>query len=392
MVKTIVILGAGLAGVPLAHYLAGKVAPSHRDVKVVLVSPNEEFYWNLASVRFVVDPMLIPEDKYLFSIQNQFSKYPKDKFEFVAGKAEALDPTNNSVTVHLNDGSARAINYHTLVIATGTRSRENMPWKGLSTSPETRAAVSRLQKSIRDAKSIVVAGAGVTGVEFAGELGSAFSKHGKKQVTIISTDPLPLEARIMDRTRKAAKAELEKLNVKFIGGARVTGVHTAADGSKGQEIELAKDDGTAQKIKADLLIPTYGAVPNTEFVPANLRDGPTGLVQQDKYLRVPGHDNIFVVGDAGNLQPAQVVNVEPQLRHLMKNFDAYLRSGRVEEYKFDKDKVMLALTVGRDRGTGQIGTMKPISFLIWAMKGRHIGTNYSPQYAAGLKGPSGAWP
>lgn len=392
MVKTIVVLGAGLAGLPLAHYITGKIAPNHGDLKVILVSPNEEFYWNLASVRFAVDSKLIPEDKYFFSIRNEFAKYPKGKFEFVAGKAEALDPDRNSVTVQLNDGGSRTIEYHTVIIATGNRSREDMPWKGLSTSPETRAAVARLQTAIKSAKSIVVAGAGVTGVEFAGELGSEFAKNGKKQVTIISMQSLPLESRIMERTRKTAKEELEKLKVKFIGGARVTAVRTAGDGPKGQnEIELAKDDGTTQTIRADLVIPTYGAIPNTEFVPEGLKDS-QGLVKQDKYLRVPGHGNTFVVGDAGNLQPSQAVYVDPQLRHLMKNFDSYLRTGDIAEYAHDKDKITLALTVGRDRGTGQIGTMKPFSWLIWMLKGRHLGTDKSAEYASGLKGSNGAWP
>lgn len=395
MTKTIVVLGAGLVGIPLAHYLLSRTASKHSDIRVVLVSPNEEFYWKLASVRFIAVPALIPEEKYLFSIAKEFAKYPKDKFEFVLGKAQALDPATNSVTVALNDGGARTIDYHTVVIATGSRYRENMPWKDLDTSQQTRAAIARLQQDIKAAKSIVVAGAGVTGVEFAGELGSEFAKDGKKNITIVSTDSLPLESRIMESVRKTAKHELEKLGVKFVGGARITG--GTADGEQQQQkknktLELTKTDGTTQTIRADLVIPTYGVVPNTEFAPESMRDD-SGHLRQDKYLRAPGYDNVFVLGDAGNLQTSQAANSEPQLRHFMKQLDAYLQTGKVaEEYKFDANKVMIGLTIGRDRGTGQMGSMKPWSWVVWALKGRHIGTNYSAAYAAGLKGSNGAWP
>lgn len=49
MSKTVVILGAGLAGLPLAHHILKNKADKY-DLKVVLVSPSDEFYWNLASV------------------------------------------------------------------------------------------------------------------------------------------------------------------------------------------------------------------------------------------------------------------------------------------------------------------------------------------------------
>ena len=42
-------------------------------------------------------------------------------------------------------------------------------------------------------------------MEFAGELGAAYAKKGIKKITILSTDPLPLESRLQDKVRATAK-------------------------------------------------------------------------------------------------------------------------------------------------------------------------------------------
>ncbi|KAI1876476.1 hypothetical protein JX265_004002 [Neoarthrinium moseri] len=386
MTKTVVVLGAGMAGLPISHYLLSHTTTSVPDLRVILVNPSDEFYWNLASVRAVV-PGQLSEDKYLWSIPKLFAKYPSDKFEFLAGKAETLSPDSNSVVVALNDGSKRSIDYHTVIIATGSDSKDGMPWKTVGTSQQTRAALAKLQQGIKDAKSIVVGGAGTTGVEFAGELGTVYAKAGTKAVTIISADTLPLESRVMESTRSTAKSELERLNVKFIAGAKITNV-TEAGGQ--QVLELTKKDGSKTALKTDLFVPTFGMVLNTQFAPRDMLDA-QGQLQQDKYLRAPKYKNVFVLGDAGNLEAKQAAMLENQIRHLAKQFDSYFKSGQVEEYKFDPSKVMLGISIGSGRGTGQVGTWKPFSLIMWFMKSRHLGTDKAMDIAAGLRTFGGKW-
>ncbi|KAI0122819.1 hypothetical protein BJ170DRAFT_599492 [Xylariales sp. AK1849] len=386
MTKTIVVLGAGLTGLPVAHYLLSHTAANVPDLRVILVSPNDEFFWNLAAVRAVI-PGQLAEDKYLWSIPKVFAKYPTDKFEFVAGKAETLLPDTNSVTVTLNDGSKRNIGYHTVIVATGSDAKQAMPWKHVGTSQQTRAAISQLQEGIKNAKSIVVGGAGATGVEFAGELGSEYAKFGHKAVTIISADALPLEERIMTATRETAEKELEKLKIKVVTDTKVTGV-TESGGR--QVLELTKKDGSKTTLKADLFVPTYGMVYNTEFAPASMIDAASGRLSQDTYLRSPQYKNVFVLGDVGNLQPPQGVQSDTQLRHLAKQMESYLKTGKLEEYKFD-DKITLGLAVGRDRGTGQLGTWKPFSLIMWYFKSRYLGLNWSEDVVAGRRSFGGKW-
>ncbi|KAI1415161.1 FAD/NAD(P)-binding domain-containing protein [Hypoxylon sp. FL1857] len=404
MTKTVVILGAGVAGLPLAHYLVSRTATQIPDLRVVLVSPNSHFYWGLASVRFAlpVKQHGITEDKYLFPIEEQFSRYPnKEQFKFVVGAAKELHPDRNSLTVALKekdkDGAEEIeIEYHTLIIATGTTYSGGMPWKALGTTEETRAAITQLQKQIDAAKSIVVAGAGATGVEFAGELGAAYGKNGKKSITILSPDPLPLESRIQDRVRASAKKELEKLGVKFIGHARLTAVTPASKGTE-KEIKIELDDNgkkTTQTLTADLLIPTYGAEYNTSFAPAEMVSS-SGRLLQNPDLRSPNHPNIFIVGDVGNLQPPQAIYAEQQGRHLMQHLPAYLAGDGKDiapYYSGAEDKVQFAVTVGPSRATGQVGSFQLPSLLIWWLKGRYLGTNYTPDLAAGKRSLGGPLP
>lgn len=400
MTKTIVILGAGLAGLPLAHHLVSRVAPQHSDLRIVLVSPLTHFYWCLASVRFVLPTTAhsIPEDRYLYPIADQFASYANSsQFEFVAGAASKLDPDQNSVTVTLNDGSEREIAYHTLVVATGTSYADGVPWKALGSVDETRASISKLRAQIDAASSIVIAGAGPTGVEFAGELGAAYGKSGKKKITLLSTDPLPLESRIKEGVRLTAKKELEKLGVEYIGNARVTSSSASKSGGSKQEITITmnsnsdKSASTTKTLTADLLIPTYGSKPNTSFVPASLLSPSSpGRLLQDASLRSPSHTNIFVIGDAGSLEPPQAVYAERQTRHLMTQFNSYLKTGAGSPYVADP-KVMYGVTFGPDRGTGQMGRFQLPSLAIWWVKGRYLGTDRAGDWPAVGTG-NGTWP
>ena len=121
MARTIVILGAGWAGLPLAHKLLKHTLPKTKGgLKVVLVSPNSHFYWNVAAVRGVI-PGAIPDEQLFLPITPGFAQYAAENFEFVLGRAERLDQEKNIVEATLNDGTHRSLSYDQLVIATGSQ-------------------------------------------------------------------------------------------------------------------------------------------------------------------------------------------------------------------------------------------------------------------------------
>lgn len=269
-----------------------------------------------------------------------------------------------------------------------------MPFKNLSSTEETRAAIREWAKRIEAAKSIVVAGAGATGVEVAGELGQEYAVSGKKQITLICDDDLPLTQHLRRDVRETTKVELERLKVKVITNARVTTAPSAA--TQNPTLTLTKTstsstDDVPTTLQADLLIRTYGATPNTAFLPSSLLDS-RGYVRQTARLRAEGYDNIFVAGDVGNLESHQAAHADSQAVYVARSLEARIlggepgspspKPGEEEEYK-PIDKIMFGVTIGRNRGTGQFGCWKLWSILIWLVKGRYLGTDYAPKYVKG---------
>lgn len=80
---TIVILGAGLAGVPLTHHLL-KHTPASVGLRVVLVSPNDELLWTYATVRAIL-PDMFGDEKIFHPLGPGFAEYGVPKFEHVVG-------------------------------------------------------------------------------------------------------------------------------------------------------------------------------------------------------------------------------------------------------------------------------------------------------------------
>lgn len=377
--KTIVILGGGVAAAPLIRQTMVNTVLKRDDLKLVVVTPTTHFQWPIAMPRVVV-PGQFADDKVLIPLEPTFKEYPASKFEFVLGKATSLDPTSNLVVVALNSGGTQSVSYDTLIIATGARARDDMPWKSLGTTEETKAKLHSLQEQIKNAKTIVVAGGGLTGVETAGELGFEYAKSGQKEVILVHDSDLPLGPPVMDSVRKASKNELEKLNVKIISNSTV--VNTTTSGNE-TTIEIRGKDGSTKTITAQAYLPATGIIPNTEFVPSNLLDA-RGFIKQTKLLQADGHSNIFVIGDAGNLELSKSQVAEAQTVHLIAALPAYLDGGKATEYT-PLAKDMFGVTIGRSRGTGQMGTMKMFSFLIWWFKGRSLGTDYAGGWAAGKR-------
>ncbi|KAK4127718.1 FAD/NAD(P)-binding domain-containing protein [Parathielavia appendiculata] len=384
MVRTIVILGASYTGVPIAHYLLKHTIAKVESLKVIIVAPNTHMYWNVAAVRGIL-PGLMDDNKLFLPLAPAFAKYPSDRYELVRGVAERVDPASNIVEVRGNDGSSRTIRYDELVIATGSSFKSEMPFKNLGSTEKTKEALHSWAQRIKSAKSIVVAGAGPTGVEVAGELGQAYGVTGKKQITLICDQDLPFSSKFRREVRETAKKELERLKVKVITGAKVTFSPTPSPSSKTVTIS---NTSTSEKttLQVDLVIPTFGIVPNTSYLPPSMLDT-RGFVKQTRFLRAEGHADIFVVGDARNLEESQGVHADAQLVHVVKLIEARLlgqggAAGGVAEYK-PADKVVFAATLGPNKGTGQMGNWKIWSWLVTMLKGKHLGTNYAGAFVRG---------
>lgn len=360
MPKTILILGASFAGLQIAHKLLKYTLPSLMEpYKVVVVSPTDHHYWNLASVRAII-PGQIPDNKVFASIPKGLASYG-DKAEFVLGAASALDPASKTVIISTASGE-RKQTYDILVLATGSRTKGDVPWKSsLAGYEATRDGLHKMQAQVKAAKSIVVGGAGPTGVETSAELGFEYGKT--KEITLI-TSGAQLLTDVPAHVAAFSENELKKLHVNVVKSTRIADVSTSGEG----ETVLSLSNG--EKMVVDLYIPTIGTIPNTEYVPKDLLNE-KGDVMVDQFLRVKGVKDVWAAGDIVDCQPGQFVYTERQAAAVAKNLDLTLKGKQPVAYKSDGDP-MLAVALGRSRGTGRFGNTKLPSLIVWLVKGRTL--------------------
>ncbi|RDW73543.1 hypothetical protein BP6252_07450 [Coleophoma cylindrospora] len=345
--KHIVILGGSIAGISTAHRLlkkASKAAP----FKITLVSPNTHFYWNVASPRGLIPGEF--DDEQLFQpIAAGFSQYPADQFEFITASAESVDVQAKKVTL----SGSRSISYDILVLCTGCRTKEHTPFKGLESTEATKNALHELQMRVKAAKSIVVAGAGATGVEIAGELGYKYGTQ--KKVILISGGTAVLEGRPASMSKAAIK-ELQKLKVDVKLQTKIKGSATTSDGQ--QELTLMGGD----KLVTDLYIPTFGEVPNSSYLPAKFVNT-DGFVTVDEYLKLKGAEDVWAIGDVSDTEPPQFMFCDAQSVHAVKSILSTLTDKAILPYKVSTSS-MIGLQIGKKAGVGHFGGMRIPGFIV----------------------------
>ncbi|KAL2143999.1 hypothetical protein VTI28DRAFT_9751 [Corynascus sepedonium] len=365
MSKTVLILGGSFGGLHVAHALLKK---NIKDVKVILVSKNSHFFWNLASVRAIIPGQIKDEDIFK-PLESALSRYPAESWELVIGTATEADFDAKTVGITLADGSARTIPFDQLVLATGARSNPDTPWKAAGSYEQTLAALHATSAAVVNAQHIVVGGAGGTGIEVAGELGYEYGKT--KEIVLLSAGDKLANGHSV---AAAAASELAKLNVTIKYNARVMEVHPSADNVNKTVVVLAN----GETVTTDLYLPTTGQVPNTDYIPARFLSGEgdsattAGAVVVDEFLRVAGTQNVWACGDVVSKPRAGFFITQKQAASVAKNVEAAL-AGQQPAVAKGPPADIFACAVGRGRGVGRINnSIKLPSLAVWLSKGRNL--------------------
>jgi NADH dehydrogenase FAD-containing subunit len=196
----IVIVGGSFSAVGTAHRIFQKAAktPSMPPFKITLVSRDSHFYWNLAATRATVQGK-ISDDEIFHSIAGGFAHYG-ERFEFVLGSAAGVDTETKTLQVTTTNGSNEEtiISYDILILATGTHTKADSPYKSRGSTEVTKDALHQLQARVKAAKTIVIAGAGPTGVELAGELADGYGASKNIVLVRISILNVPKAVLVSD--------------------------------------------------------------------------------------------------------------------------------------------------------------------------------------------------
>jgi NADH:ubiquinone reductase (H+-translocating) len=288
----------------------------------------------------------------------------------------AVDPARKSI--QLDDGSR--LEYDYLVVATGSMHSYfgNDAWapfapglKTLEDALDIRAriltAYERAERETDPAKraawlTFVVIGAGATGVELAGTLAEIarhtlrgefrrFDPH-KARIVLVEGSDRVLPPYPADLSEKAL-AQLERLGVTVWLGKRVTGVDE--DGvTMGSERLTAKTKIWAAGVASSPLGRALGAPLDR-----------SGRVQVEPDLSVPGHPEIFVVGDLAAVPgvPGIAPAAKQMGRHAALNIANSVKGRQRTPFRY-RDYGQLA-TIGRRAAVAVIGKLKLSGFIAW---------------------------
>lgn len=386
--KNVVILGASFSGLPMAHYLI-KHLPA--DYTVTLVNPSTHLFWNIAAPRAIVAPELLGKNHadLFLPFLPAFEKYTAGRFTFVQGKAVSSNPAVNTVTVQTHSDNAKGgesrevvLNYAHLIVATGSREAGGS-WgfkaTGNGSHVDTQSTIAATRSSLTAAKTIVISGAGATGIEVVGEIASFYEGQGK-HITLVSSSAQPLSM-VPETVGKAARYHLEKMGVQICDNSRV------ANESKTTGAGTMLTLSTGETITADVHISTWGMTPNTEFFTRELLDS-AGWVTTDKYMRTPAHKNVWALGDVTHWGNRKVSTIEAMHNAVTVNLLATINGkseAELQEYKH-KDGLMLLVPMGAKfgRATAYLFGMKIWGWLAWLVKGRTYMVELNRPLADGL--------
>src|SRR5258707_5659342 len=234
----------------------------------------------------------------------------------ILGEVTGVDKDQKCVFVSDADRQNVPIAYDYLVLATGAshsyfghnQFAEFAP--GLKSLADAEAARNKILQAFelaeaeddparhRDLLTFVLVGAGPTGVETAGALAvlvrtslkAEFRRIDPASARIVLVDMAPrVLGPFSEGLSKAAKARLEKLAVEVLLGH-------AADQIDADGIMV-----TGERIASKTVIWTAGVSPSPAGKWLNVETDRAGRVRIQKDLTVPGHSEIFVVGDTASL-------------------------------------------------------------------------------------------
>lgn len=144
-------------------------------------------------------------------------------------------------------------------------------------------ALTIIEKS-KDAKNVIVIGAGYIGVE----LVEAFEMQGKK-VTLIDAENRIMAKYLDKEFTDIAEKEFAEKGVNLVLGEKVQ----KFNGENGKVTEVVTENGTYQ---GDLVILCIGFAPNTKLVQGKLDTLPNGAIIIDEYMRTSKED-VYAAGD-----------------------------------------------------------------------------------------------
>ena len=343
----IVIVGAGYAGYHCARHLERRLP--REAAEIVIVSPTD--YMPYTSLLPEVGTGTVDPRHIAVSLSATLRRT-----RHIPGHAVGVDYGNRSLTVAGPDGQRRELGWHRLVLTPGSVSR-TLPLPGISEQAKGFKNIAEAlylhdhmlaQMELADASddpaqrqalcTFVVAGAGYTGTEVAGQ-GLLFTRAALRRYPRIR--PGELRWLLVDR----APAILPELGPRLGNPALRILRRRGVDVRLNTTIEEVTDgqdrlsDGTS--VPTRTLVWSVGVTPGPLTQALGL-ETIKGRIVVDEFLAVPGHPDVFAAGDAaaapdltrpGQLTAMTAQHAQRQGKAAARNVAATLGHGTRKPYK-----------------------------------------------------------
>jgi len=351
----IVILGAGYGGLMTTVRLQKHLGVNEADI--VLVNKNDYHYET--TWLHEASAGTLHHDRVRYNIRDVIDR---NKVEFVQGTVIEIKKDENKVI--LENGE---MDYDYLVIALGGEP-ETFGIKGLkeyafgivnvNSSRQLREhieyqfATYNMEAEKDDNRlTIVVGGAGFTGIEFLGELTDRIPElcheydvdYHKVKIICVEAAPTVLPGFDPELVEYAV-SQLESKGVEFLIGTAIK--EATPDG-----ILVAKGEEEPREIKAGTVVWAAG-VRGSSIIEKSGFEAMRGRVKVTPELRAPGYDNIFVIGDCSLVINEEINRPYPPTAQISmqqgeccaRNLAALVRNKtELETFKFDNKGTVCSL-------------------------------------------------
>lgn len=369
----VVVLGAGFGGLTFCQHFKS------RDARVTLIDRTNHHLFQPLLYQVATAGLSAPEIAQ--PIRSILSS--RNNITVLLDEVIDLDLAKREVTLH-----SKILSYDYLVLALGGRNNYfgHPEWEqfapGLKTLDDAIRIRSRVLLAFETAETtedvarraalmtVIVIGGGPTGVELAGafsELARFVLRRDFRHIDLAHTNIILIEggSRILSNLpedlSQSATRQLEGLGVHIRTGSQVKNIRRG-------EVELA----TGEIIRGENILWAAGvsATPLGQKLGVELDRG--GRVKVNPDLSVPGHPEVFAIGDMalvlqGDGKP--VPGVSPaamqMARHVAEIIDNELAGAPVKRGPFKYwDKGTMA-TIGRSKAVAQIGRVKLSGLIAW---------------------------
>ncbi|KAK0553402.1 hypothetical protein OC846_001324 [Tilletia horrida] len=367
--KNVVIVGASSAGSTAARALSKKLPATHR---VVLIDAAESAFWPISSLRAAVVSGW--EDKTFVPLEGFFG--PADKTRhIVRPSTKVIEVTNSDVLVQTPTGQEERIGFEYAILATG--SAYPVPARPASAKTlEAKAALTKLQADVKAAKHILIVGGGEVGVEFAGEVASAYSHAElRKQITLVSRGTQLVGKDNPAGLSKSLDQQLQKSGVKVLLGDSVDVPKDTKNGLLGTSQSFTSKNGV-EISDVDFVLVATGTSPVADLWahadPDSIVDGQAKV--NSKTLRAESTvlTNWFAAGDVAKLPGSKThVNAQGGANTAAANIISLVQGGKGNAKSFAPTNICV-VPLGTSGGASNMFGWTIGGFLTSLIKGKTL--------------------